>query len=454
MSLRVAHATRTPISGGGQHVRRLPGVVMAPALYSLLYLVGTFFIFLLSNLTREVDNMVALCTFVGFAYLGLYLGYWLGALSDPTPSRTTSVAEYGRTSGELWLVLAGALYFALWGVNQIYEFGGGSLDQVIQSVLSPGDSYRSKFDIYEMRLATGRVSRVTQMLILLSILYGIAIPLGLACWKRIPGWLRLSLIGSMLIYIVSFLFIGTMKGVGDVFLFAITGLSVLLAKQSLKSRVPVSRTGIWVIIALLGVALFTYMVSNQIDRASTFGIAQSRIVGDVSDTWIARSFGNDIAYGFYTVLAYPSHGYLGLSYNLQQPFEFSYGAGISPAFESYRAQFFGGESLTYLTYPHRTEAATGWPAGMYWATIFPWLASDVTFFLTPFLMALIGFAFARVWIACVFGRSVLALVALGQLIVFVAFIPANNQVLMNRQGLWVLITLLALWAYSRIRSHA
>ena len=179
-------------------------------------------------------------------------------------------------------------------------------------------------------------------------------------------------------------------------------------------------------------------------RAEEFGITESAIVGDVSDTVIARAFGTDAAYGIYTVLAYPSHGYLGLGYSMSVPFEFSRGAGLSQAYESYRSQYFGGAEFRYLTYPERSEQVTGWPAGMFWSTIFPWLASDLTFYLIPLFMAAIGALFARLWLSCLYGANALSLAAFGQIIVFVAFIPANNQVLMQRQGLLVVLWLLSL----------
>lgn len=432
---------------------QLRSLLMAPGRYSLMYLAGTFLIFLLSNLVGEVENMIALCVFVGLAYGGFYLGFRTGALSSRLPATATRIEHFGATRWQLWLVVLGSLYFLFWAGNQLYEFGGTSPGEIIRGILSPGASYKAKFEIYELRLDTNRVSRLLQVLVLLSILYAINIPLAITSWPRLSLPLRGLFLLSVLVYVASFLFIGTMKGVGDVFLFALAGMGVLLAKQAVQGRRFITDTQARVLLAVLAVAVFAYMANNQVARAEEFGITESRIVGDVSNTLLAKIFGHNVAYGVYTVLAYPSHGYLGLSYSLQQPFEFSYGAGFSQALESYRFQVFGGEDLRYLTYPYRAETATGWPAGMYWSTIFPWLASDMTFFLVPVFMALLGFIFARVWIACIFRRSVLALAAFGQFVIFVAFIPANNQVLMQRQGLWVVLTLLALWVFNRLGSR-
>src|SRR5690606_18136124 len=151
------------------------------------------------------------------------------------------------------------------------------------------------------------------------------------------------------------------------------------------------------------------MVANQASRASEFNKTGSIIVDDVSDTTLAHIVGEPWAYGIYALLAYPSHGYAGLSLDLQQEFVFARGAGLSPAFESYRRQYLGGDDNTWLTYPVRTEIATGWPADLVWSTAFPWFASDVTFPGTIALMVLIGFVFARVWINCIISRRPIAL---------------------------------------------
>jgi hypothetical protein len=47
-------------------------------------------------------------------------------------------------------------------------------------------------------------------------------------------------------------------------------------------------------------------------------------------------------------------------------------------------------------------------------------------------------------------KSYLAVAAFGQMLIFVAFIPANNQVLMSRQGLWILISIFILWFLKKL----
>ena len=83
---------------------------------------------------------------------------------------------------------------------------------------------------------------------------------------------------------------------------------------------------------------------------------------------------------------------------------------------------------------------------MFWSTALPWFASDVSFVGVPFLLALLGFLYARLWLASLYGNNPLTLGGLGLIIMFIAFMPANNQVLFSRQGLWAVITLLTVGA--------
>ncbi|ALH82287.1 hypothetical protein [Sphingopyxis macrogoltabida] len=418
--------------------------LFAPIRFSLIYLLATFGLFLISNLVSDVTNLMTLIAFISLSFAALYLGYYMGIGRPSAHYIRSRGPQFGDKPYHRLLIIAGAIYFVIWGINQFYDFGATSLASILEAILSPGEAYKAKFDVFSERMDTEQVSRVVQLLILLSILYAVFLPLAVVSWPRINRYIKALVVFSVVIYIASFLFIGTLKGIGDIVLFLATGVAVILARQSISSVRRIDRTRAYVLIGLAGFTFFTYMAVNQVQRAEQFGISESGIVGDISDTLLVRAIGQDAAFGVYQTLAYPSHGYRGLAYSLEQPFEFSHGAGLSQAYESYRLQFLGGEDNRYLTYPFRSEQRTGWPAGMYWSTIFPWLASDMSFYGVPIFMMLMGFIFARLWIACLYGNNPFALAALGQMLIFIAFIPANNQVLMQRQGLWAVISLVAI----------
>lgn len=418
--------------------------LFAPIRFSLIYLLTTFGLFLTSNLVSDVTNLGTLISFVSLSFASLYLGYYMGIGRPSALYSRPRGPQFGDKPYHRLLIIIGAIYFIIWGINQFYDFGATNLNDILQTILSPGEAYKAKFEVFSERLDTGEVSRVVQMLILSSILYAVFLPLAVVSWPRINQYIKTLVVFGVAIYIASFLFIGTLKGIGDIILFLTTGVAVVLSRQSISSVRRIDRTRAYILIGLAGFGFFTYMALNQVQRAEQFGVSESGIVGDISDTLLVRTIGQDAAFGVYQTLAYPSHGYRGLAYSLEQPFEFSHGAGLSQAYESYRLQFLGGDDNRYLTYPFRSEQQTGWPAGMYWSTIFPWLASDLSFYGVPIFMIIIGFIFARLWIACLYGNNPFALAALGQMLICIAFIPANNQVLMQRQGLWTVISLAAI----------
>lgn len=421
----------------------ISGTLLGPVRFALLYWVATFVIFLFSSLTTEVRNMGTLVVFVIACFVGFYLGYRAGLAGYLRQRVAAQIPSFGRSSIDVALVVGGAVYFLLWSLNQLIEFDLTNPVALIQAVLNPGEAYKAKFEIAQDRLNSQYSSSLGQVLVLTSVFYALFVPLVVTSWNNLPRAVRLLGLAAIGFYVVSFLAIGTMKGLGDIVLFVLTGLSVLIAKRRLAAGMVMSRRRIYFLLTIVGGAFFAYMLVSQVQRAEQFQITESPIVGDVSKSFVAQQFGHDAAYGFYTILAYPSHGYAGLAFNLEQPFVFSRGAGTSLALESYRQQYLGGGDNRFLTYPFRTELATGWDAQMFWSTALPWLASDVSFFGVPFVLALLGFIYARLWRSALFGSNPLTVGGLGLMIMFIAFMPANNQVMISRQGLWAIASLFA-----------
>ena len=427
---------------------RIPrAVLMRPIVYAQVYLWSTIVLFMLGPLFLEVENKAVLIAFVVACYATLYLGYWLGIRTKK--NKVYYQVPKAKIRKAKYVVLLGAAYCVIYAINMMLDFGINSPMALVRAILNPGAAYSAKFEIYEMREELGSVNRLTQVLILMSLVYALFIPVLTAYWVYIKKSHRYFALFAVGCYLVAFLSIGTLKGIGDVLIFATAGGAVLLGRGALLLTAKQRRRLLAAIIVLLSLG-FVYGGISQASRAEEFDIRESKITGDVSDTLLAKVAGQNIAQGFYTILAYPSHGYRGLSLDLQQDFVFSKGAGLSPAFESYRRQFLGGMSNFDLTYPARAELTTGWPAGMYWSTALPWFASDLTFPGVVILMGIVGFVFSRLWISCISQARLLSLALFGQMLIFIAFLPANNQVLMQRPGLWILSAAFVLFMLQKL----
>lgn len=413
-------------------------VRMKPIKYFMLYYILTFLIFITSDLAATLPNTITVIVFVSFSYISLYFGYWFGVKTKGNNYIIKSQTDKKKLANIL--IIIGAAYYIVWGVNQMVDFGANSIGNVVANIMNPGESYKNKFDVFESRVLNSSVNRLTQILILLSFFGSVFVILFVVYCNKLKLKTKLFGLFAIVIYLASFLYIGTQKGIGDVIIYIMVGFSLFLASGNKLKRA--TRIKIYSFIFAFIFILFIYMIFTQSSRVSEFGQQTTLLYGDVSNSLMASIFGEQSAIGFYNAISYPSHGYAGLAYNMTQDFQFSYGAGLSPAFESYRLQFFGGTSNLDLTYPFRTEVATGWPAGMYWATAFPWFASDLSYFGVILFMFFIGFLFARTWIRAITHVDILSYALLGQLFILLLYLPANNQIFMQRQGLWVILTLL------------
>ena len=404
-----------------------------------IYLLLTYFLFICSNMFPDVQNPVMLTVFVLSAYLALFLGYFWSAKSCPVHNICLGLPAAKEIYLAKIVTVIGSLYLGLYGITTLRNYGGTNISSILNSVQNPGAAYAAKFQVYEEQLRYGSVSRVTQLLVLTAVVYAIFVPVFIHYWKYLPTYLKALGTFSISFYILSFLFIGTQKAIGDIIILGSAGGLVSYAGRSSTNKTLQFRTK--AIVGILCFCAFLGMAKIQASRAEHFGLSTTMIVRDVRNNFLTPIVGENFAAGIYHLIGYPSHGYFGLSKNFDTGFTFAYGAGLFPSFESYRYQYLGGADNRLLTYPHRTEVLTGWPAGMYWSTAFPWIASDLTFPGTIVLLFLVGFLFAKVWINCLRYQDLISLGILGQMFIFFAFLPANNQVYQSRQGLWTTLAL-------------
>jgi hypothetical protein len=142
---------------------------------------------------------------------------------------------------------------------------------------------------------------------------------------------------------------------------------------------------------------------------------------------------------------YANVGYYGLSHCFDLPFVWTHGIGNSFALMGYADQYLGIQDVIYDTYPLRAEAATGWPSMMLWETIFPWLASDLTYPGVLVFCLLLGRFYATVWKESLGFRNPLSIVAFCYVNIMLLFFQCNNQLFQTRESTLATLTLLGTW---------
>ena len=196
------------------------------------------------------------------------------------------------------------------------------------------------------------------------------IPLLILWWQHLS--LGLRLLGFWVFaFLAPFAYIGTNQGFGYAVVLALVGVAAARAAGGrIAGRCPGRLAYWWQLSLTVGLAFF---LAGNIGRSDAFGLQREY------NPRVASVVGEPLAAAFEWAVFYPTHGYRGLAETLTQPFVFSGGYGNSRALNRYAVQYLGLPDAFPLTYPVRTEYATGYPSGLIWHTAYPWLASDLTF---------------------------------------------------------------------------
>ncbi|MFC5922297.1 hypothetical protein ACFQGL_02935 [Micromonospora vulcania] len=406
---------------------------------ALVWMLGTFGVFWMTRLARDVGNPGQLCAFVLTA-TALFAGGYVAQMARRPPSVAAPTHSIDRIRLVRQLVLASAVYYVIVNLTRLAQFGATGPQSVWANIQEPAAGYVNKFDVYQQ--GPGSTSPWMNILFPLGVLSAALVPLLVLHWRSLSGWLRLAGLVGTATHIAFYLFIGTMKGLGDVVIMLAAGM--LIARASLRHRPRTYSRRRRTLLLVVGafVLLASYMIHNHATRADEFGTT-----GDVVhvNPTVERVVGTPMAEGIAAMIGYPTHGYLGLSYNLQLPFEWSRGLGSSPSAAIFAEQTFDADLSEHPPFPDRTEHEKGWPARQYWATIYPWLASDLTFPGAALFMGFVGWLFAGSWRAAVSSRRVVPTLIFAQLCILIIYVPANNQLGMAPDSIVGMATLLALY---------
>jgi hypothetical protein len=223
-----------------------------------------------------------------------------------------------------------------------------------------------------------------------------------------------------------------------------------LPALSLLPKKSKARVALFAVIA--AILVFGTVVVFQLDRAESaeqdLSEADTLLVGHFG-TPNSRGFplfgGDRVSFGVVMACKYVSHGYAGLAYAMELPFEWTYGIGWSRALQIVFHEYLGGPDIFPASYLLRNERVNEWPALWWWSTIFPWMASDTTFYGTFLVMILIGFAIGSVWSTVIGTGNPLGMALLSQLFILVFMFPANNALAQTLDGLSSFVGVLVMY---------
>lgn len=449
-------------------------LLLAPGLALVAWLLGTFAVWWV--LVRSAaDRNVGGVTAVVLGGSGLFaVGYLVATRWDRLVAVAPPAPQLGRRALE-GLLLAGSVYYL--------GRAAGNLGPIVAAGFDASNPLCTLADAYVARQESfggdASPSALQSLLNVGGVLAFTTVPLVVLAAGSVRVWVHRVAIASLAVYAVTWLLVGSVKGLADLGVLLLASLAVRLARHRSGAdagTVDVRRTvAIAALTAVAATVLAGALLGLRVaSPAACFGMQPTPTPtptpttpgpGPTTSPGPGPSVSptpapppdhsqpvNAPTNGVTAVLWYVSHGYSGLDASLSVPFVWTRGTGASPGL----ARIIGivGVSDAGESYPVRAEKATGWPALERWQTMYPWLASDTTFVGAVLLVGLLGFGVALSWRrALVDPSGLLAATWFGALVVITVYVPLNNQPIAATSSVLGMLTLAVATVVVVVRSR-
>jgi hypothetical protein len=397
-----------------------------------------------------VSNPWQLYSFLFFAQLALLLGYLRAIKKKPC---TTAFRVRIPTAVMVSLILNYLWFGEMYSIRsgrpfQLSEF----LSAAIIGFTNPGQQYDERMKANVLMMGR-QISFHDYISLLLFPLLWITLPLGLFFWKQLNRGLRVAFILWTIFDLLTWIAVGTNQGIAD---FAILFTGTLIARRPstiahLRAR-KLLAIGLIAIVAVISLA--TFMSVGMRGRSGgrlVLSFDPKTGTGTDPDNLIMKILPPELQGGYAAITSYFSQGYYALSLSLKEPFVFCYGVGNSFFLEGLSRHLVSTPLINY-TYPARIESSS-WDRYVRWHSIYPWIASDLSFPGTLIFMFLIGWLFGLVWLDVAFCRNPWAVCLFSLLLIMLFYIPANNQVLAFSPTALPFWTILPIWLFTRTRRN-
>jgi hypothetical protein len=415
-----------------------------PIAFFVSYLTFTVLFFAFGPFDFPVENPVALYSFLAAAHIALLAGYWRAARSQPRGY--AAPWEYGR------MLLWGAALSLLLLLPTSLARTGSLIPDVAYGIDNPGEAYAHTQAIIN---DPSSFPLVEYSRILVGPLLAVVLPLTVFYWESLTRWLRALGVLSILGTVALFLAMGTNKAIADTVLLlpwmVFAGYRAGTIHLKLKRLLVI---GICTAVAFsLFLAFFGLAMATRSGSPAVTGVfpATGSTVDD--DNFLVRNL-SEASKGIVMGLdIYLTSGYYAVSLSLREPYVPMLGLGNSTFVSRQFARFSGLEDFPNRSYPVRIEKYGLDSVGL-WSTIYPWLASDVSFPGALIVIYFIGRLFALSWLDTLGGTNPFAVVLFAQLLIMLFYFPANNQLLQSGEGFTAFWITLILWWRSRRNAEA
>lgn len=362
--------------------------------------------------------------------------------------KIVEVVNSNKKSQFIYSILSYSLLIAVF--LQLINFGFLISEGKISLDLSTlGSNYVSYYEDYYDKKDIESFSRDFNFLLISSVPKFISLCLGFYYFKVLKRKEKIKLILLIvLIFLNDTIAKGNQKSIGDIVIFGLLAFVVNVDFNKYKKK-------IYYVSLITGFSLLLFMGYSQYSRYTSRDLDIKDINQNVYDYLsfdlehpMFKVFGEKIGFGVsFFVTSYLSDGYYGLSKCLDLDFEWTYGFGNSLALQATYDKI-TGETLYNHTYLGRMEKVYNIQGKAQWHTIFPWLASDITFVGALLLFFPIGYIYAKSWKEVLTYRNPVSYLMLCLLTIMLVFVPANNQILSGIDYFVITNVIFVFWLFN------
>ncbi len=413
-----------------------------PIIFHIAYILFTLSINLFGpKIYIQYTNKLGMILYILAYLIAVYWGYCRG-LKSKIYKREVQIDNISEKRMLPLLKTCIKVSCILLLINTVYLISIGKFSLNIGLM---GQNYINFYEYYGVKSENSIYTFENIFILLIAIPQFIATCLGFLYYRHFSKRMKIYFwIFLFLIIAVNTISKGNQKSIGDiVILFLISVLYLMYTAPELRQKLKK-----WLLI--IGVTFIALMSFSQLTRLNSNNITSvqelnSRMAGYASfdqDHIIFKIFGPKLGLGLSAfITGYLSDGYYGLSKSLELPFEWTYGVGGSYGLTNICEKIFDTQiyEKTYLGRMEQQFGYLGISGTRTWHTIFPWIASDLTFIGTLFFFFIMGYIYAKSWKEVLLCKNSISYLMFCLLTIMFIFVPANNQIFHGYN--YILITL-------------